>query len=117
MKPFCLILLLAVLGLFICSCDNKITNPDKSVLSVSCSPNPFSESTTFTLNGRAGETAVLDIFNIKGHLIRHINNMSSGHSQIWNGTDDDGHQVYSGVYFYKLTTPSVNSTGRLFLIR
>jgi flagellar hook assembly protein FlgD len=47
----------------------------------------------------------LDIYNIKGQLVKTLVNETKpagDHSIIWDGDDDSNKQVASGIYFYKL---------------
>jgi flagellar hook assembly protein FlgD len=42
----------------------------------------------------------------------------AGHYQIeWNGQDDSGNQVASGVYFYRLTTDNYVETKKMMLVK
>ena len=88
--------------------------------SLSNYPNPFkpsgagrSPATTISfsvtqnaMSGSDGSPFVtLEIFNIKGRKVKQLvsNQLTSGnHSVIWNGDDDSGNSVSSGVYLYKL---------------
>ena len=35
----------------------------------------------------------------------------------WDGTNEDGDQVSSGVYFYQITTKKINKARKMLLIR
>ena len=69
-------------------------------------PNPFNPSTTISfLTKELTENTELAIYNMKGQKVKQLvsDKLSAGqHSVIWNGTDDSGKPVSSGVYFYKL---------------
>ncbi|MDZ7377320.1 MAG: DUF362 domain-containing protein [candidate division KSB1 bacterium] len=39
------------------------------------------------------------------------------HSVIWNGLDNSGGMVTSGVYYYRMTTPSFNEVKKMVLVR
>ncbi len=68
-------------------------------------PNPFNPSTTISFElPRAGE-AELNIFDVKGRLVRNLISQSlpaGKHSQAWYGTDDAGQTVASGIYFCRI---------------
>jgi hypothetical protein len=73
------------------------------------SPNPFRRLSTIRFGlARAGE-ARLELFDVAG---RHVQTLINGilapgpHVAIWNGRDQHGNQVKTGVYFVRLTTPS-----------
>lgn len=69
-------------------------------------PNPFNPTTTISYTLGAGVThAELEIFNIKGQKVKTFTLSPSSEQQgtvTWNGTDAQGKQVSSGIYFYKL---------------
>lgn len=83
-------------------------------------PNPFNVYTTidFELNsfGRVG----IDIYNIAGQKVRTIESvsLSAGRKQIvWNGRDDAGSPVSSGVYFYRIVKGGHSVDGKMMLIK
>jgi len=69
-------------------------------------PNPFNPSTIIHFNLPENKTeATIEIYNIKGQKIKSLLNdqiQAGEHSIIWNGEDDLGKKVSSGVYLYKL---------------
>ncbi len=75
-------------------------------------PNPFNPTTTISFSvTQNSDFVTLSVYNIKGQLIKALvsNNFDKGdHSVIWNGEDEDGKQVSSGVYLYKLKVNNKN---------
>lgn len=68
-------------------------------------PNPFKPNTTIGFSVKNGDKATLEIFNLKGQQVRSWQGFNSGrHDVLWDGCDDTGKQVGSGVYFYRLQT-------------
>ena len=68
-------------------------------------PNPFNPSTSISFSISAKSKIELTIYNIKGQRVKSLlnNTLDSGvHSVVWNGDDDFGKLVSSGVYLYKL---------------
>ncbi len=69
-------------------------------------PNPFNPSTQIVYSLPASTVAQLAIFNVTGQKIRTlVANQSHAAGEFvvaWNGQDDLGNQVSSGVYFYRL---------------
>ena len=68
-------------------------------------PNPFNPTTTIEFSIQNDSNVELTIHNIKGQNIKIIanNEFNKGnHSIIWNGDDENGETVGSGVYLYKL---------------
>jgi glucose/arabinose dehydrogenase len=67
-------------------------------------PNPFHGSTTIHFAGSPARGARVEVFDVRGHLVRSLG-FSGGDesgSVAWNGTDDRGREVASGVYFARL---------------
>ena len=68
-------------------------------------PNPFNPITTIEFSVMNNSQVELLIYNIKGHKIKSLLNdqITLGeHSIVWDGEDDSGKKVGSGVYFYSL---------------
>jgi flagellar hook assembly protein FlgD len=83
-------------------------------------PNPFNPSTTIRFSlPQAGE-AELSIFNLLGqHVATLVYGPQEAGPQVlqWNGTDDNGRELASGVYFYRLQAGPFHQTRRLVLVR
>jgi hypothetical protein len=84
-------------------------------------PNPFNPTTTIQFDLAQTEAVNLRIFDVTGRLVRNLvvnQNMSAGrHAEFWNGRDDLGRSVSSGVYFYKLNAGAFDATRRMTLIK
>ncbi len=84
-------------------------------------PNPFNPETTISFSVVQTSSLVnLEIYNLKGQKIKTLVNgtLSSGiHSVIWNGTDEKGKSVASGVYLYKMRTGNYVSTKKMILMK
>jgi hypothetical protein len=82
-------------------------------------PNPFQSGTASTIEValKAGETGTVSIYNVHGQVVRTYQVNEGYHSLIWNGRDASGNNCGSGIYFYKLSTPSLNQTRRLVLTK
>ncbi len=82
--------------------DLTISNTQFQILNY---PNPFNPSTTIEFSIQNDSQIELSVFNIKGQKIKTLaqNEFTRGnHSIIWNGDDESGKSVSSGIYFYKL---------------
>lgn len=69
-------------------------------------PNPFTTTTTVSLSVQSAWRFRLTIVTASGRPVRHLLNDFQGdgrYSWIWDGRDDWGHNVPSGVYFIQLT--------------
>jgi hypothetical protein len=83
-------------------------------------PNPFNPETKIVFNLPEEGNVKLDIYNIKGQKVKILLDcyMSPGRSEmIWNGKDDNGKRVSSGVYFYQLVTDKKTITPKMILIK
>jgi hypothetical protein len=79
--------------------------PPPASVSVSNSPNPFNPSTTVEYSLPADGRATLTIFNLRGQKVRTLFDQQSAagvHRVEWNGQDDKGIPVASGVYLISL---------------
>ena len=86
-------------------------------------PNPFNEETEISYYLPAGKQnypVKLMIYDLLGRLIKilELENKSPGHySVVWDGTDDLGNAVPSGVYVYVLQVGDFKDTKKLVLMR
>ena len=112
--------------------EEYIDTDDETVLPTTTNllsnfPNPFNPETTieFSLSfgeGR-GEGSInvhIEVYNIRGQRIKTLVNDHfpvGRHSVVWNGTDDNGRSVSSGIYLYRMTAGSYQSVRRMLLIK
>ena len=80
---------------------------------VSNYPNPFNGSTVISVDSPLPGTNLIEIYDISGRLIKHIS--YEGHSAVWNGADDHGVGVSSGIYFARLKNNSANPRKMILL--
>ena len=83
-------------------------------------PNPFNSGTTILYKLPAATPVTLDIYNTAGrHVARLINRIqpAGSHTVIWNGFNDRGKQVASGLYIYRLQCRNYIETRKMLLIR
>ena len=83
-------------------------------------PNPFSPETQITFDLPLAGRAELKIFDVSGRLIRTLvdEKLPAGpHSVRWDGRDETGRAVTSGVYFYSLTASGVDESRRMILVK
>jgi Secretion system C-terminal sorting domain len=75
-------------------------------------PNPFNPETMITFNIKENETGVLSIFNLKGEKILKQYFEAGEHQYHWNANG-----LSSGIYFYKLSSPTTNITKKMILMK
>jgi hypothetical protein len=83
-------------------------------------PNPFNPTTTFAYSLAKSGKATLRIYNTKGQLVKTLvdSPKSAGlHKIVWNGVNNEGRQVSSGIYFYRLDVPGYNKTRKMMLLK
>jgi hypothetical protein len=83
-------------------------------------PNPFNPTTHITYDLPKSGAVTLDVYNAIGQRVKTLVNsvQSAGRWSVeWNGTDDAGLRVASGVYFYRLATPGVVMTRKMVLMK
>jgi hypothetical protein len=95
-------------------------SPTRPVLSASASPNPFNPSTTISYSLPQSGRAVLSIYDIRGRVVRMLMNETQEageHTAMWNGTDDNGRALASGVYLYRLDANGKSVTRKCVLMK
>jgi hypothetical protein len=105
--------------------DGKTSVPQAFELSQNY-PNPFNPTTTikYTLPSvRDGEETLqttLKIYNILGELVRTLVNKPKCpgvYYEVWDGKDDQGNQVASGIYLYRLKAGKFSETKKMVLLK
>jgi len=82
-------------------------------------PNPFNPSTTilYTLTPQEIANAGISIYNTKGQLKKTFRDLNSSGNIVWDGTNNNGIIVTSGIYFYKLTGVENSAVKKMILIK
>ena len=83
-------------------------------------PNPFNGETVIGYTLPRNTHAVLKIYSVTGHLVKVFENgyqAGGSYSLRWNGRDDRGLTVASGVYFYSLETSEARFMKKMILLK
>ncbi|MDO9578744.1 MAG: choice-of-anchor J domain-containing protein [Candidatus Cloacimonadales bacterium] len=83
-------------------------------------PNPFNPTTTIAFSVITPGPVSIDIYNIKGEKVKTLVKGefdAKEYNVVWNGTDDNGKQVSSGVYFYKMISNNYSSTRKMIMLK
>lgn len=83
-------------------------------------PNPFNPSTTINFTIPQNNNVVIEIFNITGQKIKTLVNdyyASGSHKAVWNGINDNGEKVSSGIYFYTIKAGAYFKTNKMTLLK
>jgi len=82
-------------------------------------PNPFNPSTNLSFTLPEAASYSMRIYNVAGQLVRSYEGMGSQglNSITWDGKDNSGSEVSSGVYFYKLTAAGNSATEKMVMMK
>ena len=85
-------------------------------------PNPFNPTTTlrFDVGGTVTTAVRLAVFDVRGRRVRTIldRKLAPGrYEELWDGRDDHGQTLPSGVYFSRLDAADLRATRKLVLVR
>jgi hypothetical protein len=83
-------------------------------------PNPFNTATTIVFSLDKTGYVSLVVYDLLGRKVRTIVDedlSSGGHTATWDGKDDYGTDVTTGVYFYRLTTGNQISSRKMVLLK
>jgi hypothetical protein len=83
-------------------------------------PNPFNPSTTIAFDLPHSGAASLKIYDVRGRLVRTLINevrQAGPHKQVWDGRNNTGQRVASGVYMYRLVFGDFVKTKKMTLLK
>jgi len=83
-------------------------------------PNPFNPVTTIAFSIRTRGHVGLNVYDVGGRLVRTLANetRAAGAYRVkWDGHDNTGSPVASGVYFYRLIAGSFSQTKKMVLLK
>ena len=83
-------------------------------------PNPFNPTTTIGFSLESRSTVSLKVFDTTGREIRTLESrvlIAGSHQVTWDGRNNAGQDVTSGVYFYRLETDNFEKTNKMVLLR
>ena len=84
-------------------------------------PNPFNPTTTIRYDLSKIADVRLTIYNVLGQqVVRLLDQKSQApglYTAIWNGLDESGHRVASGVYIYRLEIGNDGQSRRMMLVK
>ena len=98
--------------------DGEIA-PDRFVLEQNY-PNPFNPSTNIRFQLANNQHVEIKVYNIVGKEVRTLTNQqyaAGQHTLVWDGTNNAGRSVVSGVYIYKMTAGKFSQTRKMNLVR
>ncbi|MCK4548638.1 MAG: T9SS type A sorting domain-containing protein, partial [Candidatus Krumholzibacteria bacterium] len=84
-------------------------------------PNPFNPTTTIAYSIEKGGPVTLTVYDIAGRRVRTLLNAkmteAGSYTVTWDGLDDRGNNVSSGVYFCRFSSGETDSSTKMILLR
>jgi hypothetical protein len=83
-------------------------------------PNPFNPETQITYRIAGEELVTLTVYDVSGKRVRTLVNKrqpAGVYTATWNGRDDRGNPVSSGVFFYRMSAGGFEQTRRMVLLK
>jgi len=94
--------------------------PIAPIAALDARPNPFQRSTTITFSLAESGDVEVDVFAASGRRVRRLAGGLRGagtHTVSWDGHDDNGLALSSGVYFYRVRGDGISETRKIVLTR
>jgi hypothetical protein len=99
--------------------DDIVNLPGNFVLKQNY-PNPFNPATTIAYDLHKSADVTIKIYNLAGQEVKTLlkGKQPAGSKQVtWDGRDNNGHQVASGVYLYRLQADNTVQTRKMVLLK
>jgi hypothetical protein len=83
-------------------------------------PNPFNPETEIAYSLPEETHVTIRIYNIAGQVVNTLIDEvrpAGKHAVTWNGTNESGSRVASGVYFYRMETSAFQKTVKMILVK
>ncbi|MCB2229572.1 T9SS type A sorting domain-containing protein [bacterium] len=99
--------------------DDELAIPNQFVLKQNY-PNPFNPSTTIEFGLPASANVRIVVYNVLGESVRVLADRvwpAGVHRVSWNGRDENGRVMSSGVYFYRLESAAYSATQKMLLVK
>jgi hypothetical protein len=83
-------------------------------------PNPFNPATTIAFSLPQESDVSIKIYDVTGSLVRTMvndNRVAGEYSVVWNGQNDKGVRVSSGVYIYRIEAGNFMQTRRMVVLK
>lgn len=83
-------------------------------------PNPFNPSTTISFDLPRDMDVTLKIYNVLGEEVRTLTTdfyQAGTHQVVWDGKDNFGNALSSGLYLYRLKSDVLHATKKMYLVQ
>jgi len=98
----------------------EVTIPEVDAALRQNNPNPFNPTTTISFDLPTTQHVSLVIYDAGGRVVKTLIDgvrRFGPNSEVWDGTDDAGNRVGSGVYFYRLESGSFHESRKMVMIK
>ena len=99
--------------------DGDPTVPSRHVLQ-GVTPNPFNPTTSVSYGTPSSGRVAIRVYDVSGRLVRTLVDgpVEAGyHTAMWDGRDEGGVEVASGVYFCRMEAPEYRATAKMVLLK
>ncbi|MCP3975607.1 MAG: T9SS type A sorting domain-containing protein, partial [bacterium] len=99
--------------------DDAGTVPARTELSGNF-PNPFNPKTTIKFALASEEHVHLSVYDLSGRVVKTLVNgsmLATDHEVVWDGKNENGDRIASGVYFYKLVAGDYTATEKMVMLK
>ncbi len=113
------VLILPVVGKLVGVAEKSLTLPVSAQLLANF-PNPFNGETTIRYQLTATEDITLAVYNMAGQKVRVLSEgrqEAGEHLVHWDGLDDAGLPAASGIYWYRLSTPTSVQSRKMAMVK
>ena len=99
--------------------DDKGISERKGEFSLAAYPNPFNLSTVITVSNWKGGESEIKIFDLGGRMVKAFSFGGDKDDKkiVWDACDSSGKKVSSGIYFARVSTPQIEKTIKLLLLK
>ncbi len=100
--------------------NNNINTSEIKDYSLTCFPNPFNPSTKINFTLPEDQPLKLIIYDVLGREVKELLNYyipKGSYIVVWDGTNNAGIKVNSGIYFYSLQTPNKTIIEKMILAK
>jgi hypothetical protein len=99
--------------------DDDASTP-RAFAAYPATPNPFNPTTTIRFDLPSSARVTVRVYDVTGRLVATVADRAFGAGQqrvLWDGRNDAGETLSSGVYFYRITSPFGTKTQKLVLLK
>ncbi len=93
--------------------------PGQTLIALNAQPNPFNPSTAISFELTTSSQVKLHVFDMRGRLVSSLCDQvfaAGSHHKVWNGCDNFGQKVASGLYFAMIEAQHQTQTIKLVLL-